>query len=169
MAKKLLKKKAWDLFALYVKLRDANTDGICTCCTCGKELEFDSGDCQAGHFVSGRGGSVLFNEKVVHAQCSICNLWKGGEQGKYLLFMKKKYGLFDGDIEELLYMKNACVKFSDADMLDLIKNFYSLINMTLSVKFGNLYDIVDRVRIKLGKIGVKKMLDVDNTLGTIGR
>ena len=102
MAKKLLKDKAWDLFALYIKMRDANGEGLCECVTCGKTLFFYEADCQAGHFVSGRSNAVLFDEKIVHTQCYSCNCGRYGEQAKYLLFMKRKFGYTDEQIEEML-------------------------------------------------------------------
>ena len=165
MAKKILKDKAWKVFALYIKLRDADGQGLCECCTCGKVLEFDSGDCQAGHFVAGRGGAVLYDSKVVHAQCGICNLWNNGEQAKYLLFMKRKHGHSDEDIESLLNKKHEIVKYSDEGVKDLIHGFYAMIIKILCDKYSCADWIVKRVYNKLSKYGLKKMLDLDNTLG----
>lgn len=167
MAKKLLKDKAWKLFSLYIKLRDADGGGLCECCTCGRKLEFDAKECHAGHFVAGRKNSVLFDEKVVFSQCDRCNLWGNGEQGKFVLFMKHKVGLSDDDIEELLNKKHETMKLSDDDVMKLMLGFYALINMQLSIKFDNGGWIVERVREKIKKWGLSKTLGIDKTLGVI--
>jgi hypothetical protein len=90
--KQKAKDRAWKCFADYIKLRDSDWRGICKCCTCGREIELGTQECQAGHLVHGRSNAVLFDERIVHAQCSTCNskFIGNGEQGKYTLFMLKK-------------------------------------------------------------------------------
>ena len=161
MANKILKKKAWSVFALYIKLRDSNADGVCYCCTCGKELPFDDGDCQAGHFVAGRGGNVLFNEHIVHSQCAKCNFFNSGEQGRYALFMKRKYGYSDDDIEGLLNERGKIKKITDADLVELIKSLNSVITITLATKFNKNDNIQKRVAEKIKTFGIKKILEAE--------
>ncbi len=88
------KKKAWDWFSKYIRLRDAiETTGTSThfwCPTCGKKLPYEQG--QAGHSIGGRGNSILLHEEIVHCQCSGCNAF-GGQYAKYSVFMIEKYGL----------------------------------------------------------------------------
>lgn len=158
MANKLLKKKAWKMFALYIKLRDANSDGKCYCCTCDAEIEFDSQECNAGHFVAGRTNDVLFDEKITHSQCARCNLFKSGNQGKYVFFMKQHYGHTDEQLKDMLFKKGKPVKYTDADMVDLIKQFYGLINSILSVKFNDNYSIINKVYDKVKTFGVTKLV-----------
>jgi len=158
MAKKDLKEKAWKMFALYIKLRDANVEGVCSCCTCGKRLAFDQKDCQAGHFVAGRSNAVLFNSKVVHAQCATCNIFNSGEQGKYVLFMKKRYGYSDEDIEKMLQEKKATLKLSDEDVKDMILTFFSLILVLLDSKYSKTEGIKERVENKIASFKMKGLL-----------
>jgi len=49
----------------------------------------------AGHAIPGRGNAVLFDEKLVVVQCSGCNNDGGGQQWKFLEFLKKKFGWDD--------------------------------------------------------------------------
>lgn len=159
MASKILKKKAWQMFALYIKLRDASADGSCECCTCGEVLPFDAKECHAGHFVAGRGGNVLFEGKVTHPQCQKCNMFNSGEQGRYTLFMKRKYGYTDEQIEELLNMRGVPRKWTDTELEELIRTIHEVIIGLLASKFLTNTAIADRVEKKIKTFGVKKLLE----------
>lgn len=93
-----LKKKLWVIFSLYIRLRDSNNKGICTCCSCGIKLPYKGSRTgtrmNAGHFFQQRGNpKILFNEKNVHAQCSKCNRkQKSGEGYAYYLYIRDLYG-----------------------------------------------------------------------------
>ena len=91
------KKKAWNAFSKYIRLRDAiKTTGTKTharCCTCGTVYPiFGVGCLQAGHFIGGRHNSILFDERGVNAQCYTCNIHKKGAGAEYFLFMEKEHG-----------------------------------------------------------------------------
>ena len=75
------KNTVWPSFARMIKARDADSEGWVICCTCPKVMWWDSPECQAGHFVAGRGNTVLFDDRLVHGQCNFCNM-SGGEQLK---------------------------------------------------------------------------------------
>jgi hypothetical protein len=68
---KVMKAKAWKMFSTYIRLRDClKTTGTLdkgVCITCGKLCDFK--ELQAGHYIGGRGNSVLFDEKIVNGQC----------------------------------------------------------------------------------------------------
>ena len=71
---KYWKKRAWDAFSKYIRLRDAiettGTKETLLCCSCGKPYPaFGKGCAQAGHFVPGRTHSLLFRENGVSGQC----------------------------------------------------------------------------------------------------
>jgi hypothetical protein len=97
MAKSELKKakgKAWRAFSKYIRLRDAviTTGGTecAICCTCRKQYPVEK--LHAGHFLPGRTNGILFDERGVHAQCVGCNIYGGGRQAEYHLYMVEKYG-----------------------------------------------------------------------------
>ena len=88
------KAKAWALFSRYIRLRDCIKDTGNTqegfCYTCRRLLPIK--ELQAGHFLPGRGGAVLFQEYQVHAQCMPCNVWKRGDWPNYFDHMIQDYG-----------------------------------------------------------------------------
>ena len=92
------KKKAWNLFSEYVRLRDAiettGTTHSLVCFTCGKTYPaFGRGCAQAGHFVPGRSHILLFEEHGVHGQCYNCNINLKGSPQNYRDKMIEKYGV----------------------------------------------------------------------------
>ena len=58
-----LKKKLWTLFSKYIRLRDSDYRGICSCCTCGIKKHYK--EMQAGHFLPGRRNSILFLHREI--------------------------------------------------------------------------------------------------------
>ena len=60
--------KADKWFSIYIRLRDANNEGICSCITCGKMFLWKNVDC--GHYVKRQFQGTRFNEKNSHAQLS---------------------------------------------------------------------------------------------------
>lgn len=82
--------KADAVFSEYIRLRDANEDGICFCCTCGKPFSWKDGDC--GHFIGRQHKGLRFNELNCHAQCRACNRFNEGRKDRYAEFICKKYG-----------------------------------------------------------------------------
>jgi len=92
------KAKAWTAFSRYIRTRDcirfgeSLTDGRCV--TCKRTYPFKK--LQAGHFIQGRGNSVLLDERLVYSQCLGCNgnppMGKGGNYVEYFIFMEKEWG-----------------------------------------------------------------------------
>jgi hypothetical protein len=123
ITKKGMKAKVWKVFAQYIKLRDTDKDGFCSCCTCGKRLKWNDSQAHAGHFVPGRTNNILFDEGITHVQCSYCNLFLYGNQARYAEFMMKKYGYDWGTINEILARKHIPKKYTLQD-LDELYNFY---------------------------------------------
>ena len=91
---KIATKRAWDAFSRYIRTKYMDKDGNCTCITCGaKKPAFGRGCIQAGHFVEGRKGEVLFNEEIVFPQCMTCNMrptgkFPFGKSGNYIEYLK---------------------------------------------------------------------------------
>lgn len=88
------KKKTWDVFSIYVRMRDGlKTTGSTEwglCITCGKRYHFKL--LQAGHFVAGRHSSNLFSERGTHAQCYNCNMNLKGDTLEYRRKVIELYG-----------------------------------------------------------------------------
>lgn len=80
-------------------------------------------DSDAGHFVPGRGNEVLFDDAHIFPQCQGCNFDGGGEQYKYGLFLKKKYGYTDQIIDEIINKRHKVKKFSLSELKEIKISF----------------------------------------------
>lgn len=85
-----LKKILDGLFSQYIRLKDSNGNGFCTCVTCGKSGHWKT--MQNGHYISRQHLALRFDETNCHVQCPGCNVFKGGNYTSYALFMLNKYG-----------------------------------------------------------------------------
>lgn len=116
------KKRAWDEFSKYIRLRDAlkttGTKETVRCYTCRKIYPaFGIGCVQAGHFIPGRGNSILFDERGVHAQCYNCNVNLKGNWPEYMKWMLVDYGR--KVVDELLHLKNQVKKYTSTELEEL--------------------------------------------------
>jgi len=80
----------WKWFSKYIRLRDADANGICRCASCNKYFHWKSMD--AGHFVSRRHKAVKYDERNVMAQCQSCNRFNSGEQFKMGQEIDRRHG-----------------------------------------------------------------------------
>lgn len=117
------KENAWKAFSRYVRLRDAiKTTGTTTdllCITCGKKYPaFGIGCAQAGHFIPGRGNSILIDEDFVHGQCYHCNVGLNGNWVKYEDAMIKMWGMSKVTEVKLRAGKTKIIKGFEWDELE---------------------------------------------------
>lgn len=105
-----LKKLVWNNFAIYIKIRDD-----WTCFTCGKYSK--SSNMHAGHFVSRRYNSTLFDEMNVHAQCAGCNMFKNGEPHIYVKKLIDVYGY--EKVQKLIEKSQQTKKFKKDELQEL--------------------------------------------------
>jgi len=114
-----LKKKAWDLFSKYIRLKYADKEGNVQCVTCGVIRHYKD-RMQAGHFIDSRNNTVLFDEKLVWPQCVGCNMFKKGNKVNYTLFMMKQ-GYSAEELTEMVNKKHKTKKISIFDYMELIE------------------------------------------------
>lgn len=114
-----LKAKCWKLFSEYIRRKDADEGGTVHCYTCRRPIFWK--EAHAGHFVPGRTNAVLFNEDVVRPQCVGCNIFRGGAYHDYTLRMLDEVGR--EKVDELLALKHKTVKFTRADIEELIASY----------------------------------------------
>jgi len=100
------KKSVWKIFSEYIRLKECiettGTPDFGICCSCGQTVEYKN--LQAGHFISGRTNSVLFDECLVHIQCVQCNIYKHGNYIEYEFYMINRYG--KKQVEQFKILKN---------------------------------------------------------------
>ncbi len=118
------KKDAWNVMSKFVRAEEclASTgywfSGVCI--TCEKRFHINALD--AGHFVSGRGNSVLFVRENVHIQCSNwCNRMQHGNTKKYRKKMIELYG--EKKVLEIEALKNTIVQNKDMDFASVEKKY----------------------------------------------
>lgn len=120
---KTLERKAWDVFARWVKRRDAKLSGSIAldwlkCYTCRKDILVT--ESHAGHFIHNR-NIVRFNEKVVHGQCNKCNTYLRGNLAEYTIHMIEDYGR--EEVSRLLSLKVQTHVFTREELEGIIKKY----------------------------------------------
>lgn len=98
-------------------------DNICV--SCGK-LDMKERDHQVGHFIKAELCNLMwrYNRKILHPQCSACNLWKRGNYVEYRKWMIEKYGEVEVGIIEQLYNELLPINFNSREFLtSLIKKY----------------------------------------------
>ena len=123
------KEKAWAAFSMYIRTRDSlKTTGSldsCVCVTCPNLYPRTGVGCiQAGHFIAGRGNSILFDERGVHGQCYACNIGRNGAHVEYFVFMEKTYGR--EVIDELRAERHETLKLRASDFKDIEDKYREL-------------------------------------------
>jgi hypothetical protein len=74
---------------------------------------------QAGHFISGRTLSLLFDSRNCHTQCYGCNVGRNGSYVEYFIYMEERYGR--KVIDELRRLKYQSKKYGIGDYERLIE------------------------------------------------
>lgn len=110
-----LKRKAWQVFSLWIRMRD-----IGKCFTCGRQG--DIGSMNAGHFIPRNGHNATFFDEInVHCQCVGCNLWKHGNLHEYSARLITKYGL--DEFNKLMDRGRSIHQFTVDELLEIIKKY----------------------------------------------
>lgn len=116
------KKRAWQAFSKYIRIRDSKGKDYLLCFTCNKSYPaFGVGCAQAGHFIPGRHSSILFDERNAHGQCYNCNINLKGNWRKYEDKMLEIYG--KEIVEELKALDRTIIKYRIEDYLELEEKY----------------------------------------------
>jgi hypothetical protein len=120
-----LKKHLDNIFSLYIRLRDATSEGSVQCFTCSRISHYKSG-MQNGHFQSRRHHSTRWSETNCQVQCVKCNMYEQGEQFRFGLALDSKYG--EGTAEELEFLSKTIMKVSRIDYEEKISYYKDLVD-----------------------------------------
>lgn len=82
--------KLWKVFSEYIRLRDADGDGVCKCFTCNFTADWKRFD--AGHGIGRQHKATKFDERNVWAQCKRCNGFEGGKREVFKEEVNKRCG-----------------------------------------------------------------------------
>ena len=110
------------IFSKFIRLRYAENE-ISECYTCGVKNHYKKQ--QAGHFASRRHYSTRWNEYNVQVQCYSCNICSQGLQYEFGKKLCLQYG--DNFADNLMIESKKIVKFTDADLIDMINKYTSLL------------------------------------------
>jgi len=115
MKKKSLSKLKKDLdvvFSLFIRLRNADDQGMVECFTCNKIAHYKNG-MQCGHFQSRKHLATRFDEVNCQVQCSGCNVFRYGEQYKFSVNLDNSFG--ENTAQNLEILSRQIIKFSRVD------------------------------------------------------
>lgn len=110
------------VFSIFIRLREANDEGITRCYSCGKRDLWVNMDC--GHYISRVHRSTRWDELNCHVQCKRCNIFLHGNYPQYALNLIKEFGT--DVLEELSKRKHKTEKFSTIDLEEMIMTYRSL-------------------------------------------
>src|SRR4051812_13988495 len=90
------------IFSTYIRLREADENGMVKCFTSGKIMHYKKS--QAGHFISRRHYATRWDEKNVQVQSVHENIFNQGNAPVFGKRLDEKYGA--GTVDMLLMKKN---------------------------------------------------------------
>lgn len=102
---KAAEEKLWKWFSIFIRLRDADKNGICRCFTCGRFVHWRSGDC--GHGIPRQHKGTKYDERNCQFQCKKCNGFEQGQQDIFAHNVDVKYGKGTWD-KLLIQSRKAC-------------------------------------------------------------
>jgi len=111
--------KLWKVFSEFIRRRDADSNGICKCITCGLVRHWKEMDC--GHGIPRQHKATKYNEMNNHAQCKRCNGFEGGKREVYKVEVDKRYGA--GTWDKLEVASRGLAKWSKFE-IDTMTTFY---------------------------------------------
>lgn len=121
------------IFSRFVRVKNANDEGICTCYTCGHKAHYKK--MQAGHWVSRFYKRVRWDERNVRPQCPMCNLWKNGDPVVFRENLVKEIG--EEQVKELESMRHELFKTSREYLQQKTKEYVKKFNdLPLAKKLG---------------------------------
>ena len=116
------KERTWKAFSLYIRLKDADPQGMVICYTCDNKYHYKK--VNAGHGIAGRTNSILFEEKIVRPQCVGCNMWGGGKYGVFTRKLIDELGFKEYDV--MVTQSRQTRKFTVDELLELEEKYKTL-------------------------------------------
>ena len=77
-------------FSYFIRQRDANEDGICTCISCGEKSHWTN--TENGHYIGRSNQRLRYDEQNCAAQCSPCNRAGCGKSNS--IFRVSRFGMY---------------------------------------------------------------------------
>lgn len=104
----------------HVRLKAADSNGFCTCVTCGVKKHWK--ESQGGHFIQ-RSKAHKILEENIHPQCARCNAWEMKKATTVLTYRRYMVDLYgEKFVRELEDTANNPVKRYRADLENQLKD-----------------------------------------------
>jgi hypothetical protein len=87
---KTLKRKLDDIYSKFIRLKNADSDGIVRCYTCDARTHWTN--ITNGHFIKRQFTRLRFDDKNCHPQCVNCNKNLQGNDAEYERRLTAEYG-----------------------------------------------------------------------------
>lgn len=110
-----LKRKAWKVWSIHIRSKDADRNGMVRCYTCGVERRWR--EMHAGHLYHNK---LDFDERNIHPQCPKCNTFLHGNLAIYATKMIEEIGV-DG-MKKLILDSNTTTYTAD-DFKKIIEKY----------------------------------------------
>lgn len=127
-----LVRKLDDVFAEYVKIRDADSDGIVICITCEDKHHWTDVDC--GHYILRGNASTRWELKNSHGQCRLCNSTQDGKEKEHAEAIDRLYGAGTADLLEKMGKQER--HFSEHELQGMIDELRKEIKALKAEKFN---------------------------------
>ena len=85
------KKKLDKIFSVFIRMREADKNGMTKCYTCGVPKHWK--ELQCGHFCPRQYLSLRYDETNCHVQCYACNMLYNGQPSVFALNLERDYGV----------------------------------------------------------------------------
>lgn len=117
-----LKKQLDTIFSEFIRRKEANSDGVVSCVSCGTRRYWKD-DMQCGHYITRDKLAIRWDERNCHTQCRICNYKQKltGDCTEYTIWMVDNLGY--SVIQDLREIKDIKVKLYREDLLQKIDHY----------------------------------------------
>jgi len=124
-----LVKELDQIFSRYIRLRDADKNGICSCITCSAKVHWKNIQCW--HFLTRGNYKYRWSENNCFAQCMPCNIYKSWNYISYTLVMIWKYG--EKKVRDMQEDKEL-VKISTPEIREMIEKYKYEVELLMKIK-----------------------------------
>lgn len=120
------------VFSEFIRLRDADKNGVCKCITSGEFVHWTK--CDAGHFITRDNMATRWDEQNVNAQGRQDNRFLSGRQFEHGLAIDKKHG--PGTASKLLVKSKGTCNWQDFELQKMYEYYRDQVKILKEEKFG---------------------------------
>ena len=119
-SKKKLTENLDEIFSKYIRLKYADSNGICQCISCTSRKHWK--EIQCGHYMSRRYFATRWSEDNCRPQCVACNIFNQGNIQAYRVSLIKQIGEQRVNLIEARARQETC-KYGEFELSALIQHY----------------------------------------------